>query len=60
MSMSPPYPRIKFRPWGTDKESAQEGFLVSETDAKFIVSTGKIGIELHFPKSMYQFEYVIE
>lgn len=58
--MPSPYPRIKFRPWGVSEESAQEGFLMSETDSKFIVSTGKIGIEMHFPKSMYQFEYVVE
>ncbi|QDP63390.1 MAG: hypothetical protein GOVbin703_137 [Prokaryotic dsDNA virus sp.] len=52
--------KIKFRPWGASKESAQEGYLVSETDAKFIVTTGRVGIEMHFPKSMYQFEYVDE
>ena len=55
------YRKIKFRPWGASRESGQEGFLIAETEAKFIVTTRNgAGIEMHFPKSMYQFEYIDE
>lgn len=60
MSMSSPLPKIRYWAYGIDKSRAHEGFLMKENEFKFIVSTGTIGVELHFPKSMYQFEYVSE
>ena len=44
--------------WRKDLPNANQstGLLKNETRTKFIVLSGRYGIELHFPKSLYTYK----
>ena len=44
--------------WNRDTAGSNKntGLLKGETDTKFIVLSGRYKVELHFPKSLYEYK----